>query len=191
MAIDKDKKWIFIHADKCAGKSIESTLFGFKEMAGSDHKPLTWHTQEVIEDCFKFTIVRNPWDRCVSRWFDYQNRFGGLHKGNTIKEYTNYWYQQCHQKQYWNAQSNCSHMITDHEGKINMDLILRFENLEEDWKKLQKELGIEKELFHFNKNKTPIGHYSEMYEGDDELKAMVHEMYIEDIRQFGYKYETK
>jgi hypothetical protein len=82
-------------------------------------------------------------------------------------------------------------MITDHEGKINMDLILRFENLEEDWKKLQKELGIEKELFHDNKNKTPIGHYSEMYENDEELKNMVHEMYIEDIRQFGYKYETK
>ncbi|PTB82515.1 hypothetical protein C9933_01775, partial [Methylophaga nitratireducenticrescens] len=65
-----DLKAIFVHIPKCAGISINKSLFG--NLAGR-HTTLDDYIKifepKAIENYFKFTIVRNPWDRVVSAYF--------------------------------------------------------------------------------------------------------------------------
>ncbi len=61
---------IFIHIPKCAGVSVCQSLFG---NLGPGHLTLRQH-QEVLDSrtfdsMFKFSFVRNPWDRLVSAFY--------------------------------------------------------------------------------------------------------------------------
>jgi chondroitin 4-sulfotransferase 11 len=73
-----DNKCIFIHIPKTAGTSIEHS-FGKITMKGSEVKkhPTTKHHtlqdynlnySDQFNDYFKFTVVRNPWEREYSLW---------------------------------------------------------------------------------------------------------------------------
>ncbi len=69
----KKPKLLFIHIPRTGGSSIEN-FFNFRPCAQMDNKSSRHLTLEEceefcrIEDYFKFTIVRNPWDRLLS-WF--------------------------------------------------------------------------------------------------------------------------
>jgi hypothetical protein len=66
-----------------------------------------------------------------------------------------------------------------------MDFVGRFENLGEDWLELCRKLGIPEEplpLYNTSKHK----HYTEYY--NDELIKIVRNMYIEDVKNFGYRF---
>jgi hypothetical protein len=68
-----DKKIIFIHIPRTGGSSVEK-YFNFK--FSSDWKPKTaqhltleeYSNHYDLDKYFKFTIVRNPWDRLIS-WY--------------------------------------------------------------------------------------------------------------------------
>jgi len=68
-----DKKIIFIHIPRTGGTSVEE-YFQFKHQHGwkpdtAQHLTLKEYSDHYdVEDYFKFTIVRNPWDRLVS-WY--------------------------------------------------------------------------------------------------------------------------
>ena len=88
--INHPHKFIFIHIPKCAGTSIEVM---FNHTASNDHKTpymgkmyekSDHRTQEEMmllpewKDYFKFTIIRNPYDR-IQSVYKYQNRMGLSH----------------------------------------------------------------------------------------------------------------
>lgn len=68
-----EKRLIFIHIPKCAGTSIE-VFFAGKDWAEIDAetKHITCqmaveiYGRDVWDDCFKFSVVRNPWARLLS-----------------------------------------------------------------------------------------------------------------------------
>lgn len=64
-----DTQSIFIHIPKCAGVSVKKALYGSRPGA---HSTLSDYTCifSLKEICtyFKFTVVRNPWDRLVSAY---------------------------------------------------------------------------------------------------------------------------
>jgi hypothetical protein len=68
-----DKKIIFIHIPRTGGTSVEK-YFNFKYEAGwkpktAQHLTLQEYSEHYDTDnYFKFTIVRNPWDRLMS-WY--------------------------------------------------------------------------------------------------------------------------
>ena len=73
-----DHKILFIHIPRTGGTSVEK-FFEFKthdnllstqsSIRNAQHLTLKEYTQEIdIEKYFKFTIVRNPWDRLLS-WY--------------------------------------------------------------------------------------------------------------------------
>lgn len=89
------KAFIFVHIPRTGGNSIQSTLiehaddvlvkksedlnqFGLthREFALTKHSKLRdYHTalgDRVKTDFFKFTCLRNPWDRILSRWFRFK-----------------------------------------------------------------------------------------------------------------------
>lgn len=72
-----ESKSIFVHIPKCAGVSINKSLYG--NLAGGHttfDEYIIIFEPKCIENYFKFTFVRNPWDRVVSAYFFLQK--GGV-----------------------------------------------------------------------------------------------------------------
>ena len=72
-------------------------------------------------------------------------------------------------------------------GRINLNFIGKFENLQEDFNKLCDKMGKKRvKLLEAKKlNKRP--HYSRFY--DDESISIIERLYKDDIKRFDYEYE--
>lgn len=129
-------------------------------------------------DYFKFTVVRNPWDRIVSDLHFCKNK-GFVDQNLTVKQDV---IKNFKSVQRW--KSPCVDWITLN-GENQMDMVLRFENLQHDFQTLCDKLNINATLPMTNISKHK--HYTEYY--DDETRQMVAEKYAKDIEMFGYKFE--
>ena len=138
------------------------------------------------DNLFTFAIVRNPYDRCVSVWQmlePKQNFRFFIEKISkleieTLRIYDNLTYHCCLQSPH----------LTDGNGNIIVDCICRFENLEEDFNKITKIIGIQNSKLPHVK-RTFHKHYSKYY--DEATKIMVTEIYKKDIETFNYKFERQ
>jgi hypothetical protein len=75
--------------------------------------------------------------------------------------------------------------IKDLDGRIQMDFIGRFENLQEDFAYIADRIGLEDaELPHLLAGKNPS--YVDFY--DDHCRKLVADKYAEEIELFGYKF---
>lgn len=81
-------QFIYVHPPKCAGKTFEHSLFGFKPMAKSCHCRISDYSEEEVNKKFKMTFVRNPYDRFVSYAYDFCRRHGkNQYQTKNIKEH--------------------------------------------------------------------------------------------------------
>ena len=199
-------KFIFIDICKTAGTSINrSFLANFPDVdfegyhhsipnmvSGEDCGAVcSYITQEDIELNSLFTVVRNPYDRLVSLYFWGKNN--EYSECNTFKDFVinviNNKYTEYNQHRY----KSQVHWISDINGKIVVDNILRFENLETDFEELLKKLKIPNfKLIKTNTAYQRSGivrkHYSYYY--DEETKNMVTEFYKDDLEAFNYCFEN-
>ena len=196
--INFKKKFVFIHIPKTAGTSIESSLdegdsilkrgeteYGYARPL--NHLTLTQALNHrdvdpnITKDFFKFTFVRNPWDKVISECFcgQIQVIFKDDH---TIKE---------------KIKTACSWAKGGYGGHCqkqidfvkaqgsSMDFIGRFEDLQKDYKHICETLKIPHlPLPHLNKSKR--SHYREYF--NNETEDLVRETYKEDIEKFNYEY---
>ncbi len=167
-------KTIFVHINRTGGSSIE-TAFGKK--LKNHQRP-----KEIIEKIglekwnkfFKFTFVRNPWDRIVSIYHHRkQNR-------KIVNEESHKWIYSINE-----SYSFSQIWWLKHKNKIDMDFIGKFENLELDFKKVCKEINANLKLPHVNSSKHT--HYSSYYDLDS--KKFVSKVCEEEIELFKYKFE--
>jgi len=178
-------KFIFIHIAKTAGQSMVRGVFMDKiedavNSPGLD-APIN---SEKWADYFKFTFVRNPWDRMVSA---YNYHIPGVKKGESFADFVrNYaWDEEGDPyNKHWLDQY--LHVEGVNDGKGWIDFVGRFENLEEDWNKACKVIGTEWKLPHRNVNHAnPRNkHYTDYY--DDDSKKIVEEAYQRDLELYGY-----
>jgi len=142
-----------------------------------------------INDYFKFTVCRNPFERVVSDycWFS-KRRFVKAH--TTLKDYllirNGYEkFNHCNDISGRGDHFYTQFKFIEIDGKSRIDFIIRFENLQEDFNIVCDKIGIPRQQLPHG-NRTEHKHYIEYY--DEETKQMVAEKYAKDIEYFGYKF---
>ena len=130
---------------------------------------------------FRFTFVRNPFDRLVSSYNYLTGGFGneGDQKyGETLpKSFKDFVHN--------GINLNWLHLRPMRDwADSRIDYIGRFENINRDFVDISRIMGKYAKLDHINK--APHKHYTEYY--DDELKEIVGKVYAEDIEYFGYEF---
>jgi hypothetical protein len=149
---------------------------------------------------FKFTFVRNPWDRLLSCYMSKVVRSGA---GMPMGKYGNVILRRNMSFQEF-AEAVC--LIPDEEANIHFcsqhvfvcsrgsgknvlaDYVGRFENLEEDFEIVTKRIGINAQLPHAANTASIRGSrsYRDFY--GEKLARMVGERYREDVEIFGYSF---
>ena len=196
--INHKHKFIFVHINKTAGTSIGNILGKLSRNQIGKHQSIKEYSKLAdnahgFENYFKFTFVRNSWDRFLSL-YKYRvktNQTKLRRRPVSFKEWAKNIYDK--NPKHYNIPNELQLLmlseqldwITDTTGKVNMDFIGRFENLQEDFNTVCDKIGIPKQkLPHINK--TEHKHYTEYY--DDETREIVTEKYAKDIEYFGYEF---
>jgi len=77
--------------------------------------------------------------------------------------------------------------LCDENWRVMVDFVGRYENIEEDFGRVCKRIGIETpRLLHINNSKIPHGDYREYYDAD--TRAIVEKISEPTLRIFGYAY---
>ena len=182
--IDHDKKIIFLHPNRCGGKSIELSLFNRSPEKGSaDHngpeKYVDTFGLDVWNNYYKFGFCRNPWDKIVSLFFYRKNNQKKEFVFKSLSDYLlngeeRYPYDFKLQKKYFT-----------YEGK-KIDFIGRFENYHKDFNTLTKKLNLNIILPHVNQSIGKM-YYKDMF--DKKTKLLVEEKFYDDIKYFEYSFD--
>lgn len=200
MWLSNKHKALFIHPIKTAGTSIEVAL----EVCGENcfkvfknHATIT--DAEYILNLnlfFKFSSVRNPWDWEVSHyhWILQQHKIDPNRGKNpaydTVSKYDCFddYVKNCLGIGIVKFDDQTSYLI-DKSGKIAVDKLIKYENLEQDFISACSSFMSEDELDrvrlkHFLK--TEREHYKEYY--SKESKEIIEKLRSEDIKNFNYQY---
>jgi len=189
---------IFVRIPKNATQSISLSLFG---NLGGGHLPIlkynVIYSRKEFQNYFKFTFVRNPWDRLVSAY--HFLRAGGVGNEHDMK-----WKERLEKyyptfdtflKEWVNSKDVAWGMhfksqyqfVCDENFRIMVDFVGYFENLESDFDYVKKKLGVNTSLTNVNKTKSKKNHYRNYY--SSETAEIVARVYHHDIRIFGYNFD--
>lgn len=165
---------------------------------------------ETWDESYKFTFVRNPWDRAISVWKQFKKDKKYLAaKGlpldlpfgkfiNMIEHYNferfnpnvHWIYRHLHPQHkhvdwiYWHLYPQHKHVV-DENGKTMVDFIGRFENLQKDFDHVCAVLDIPPTTL-IPANQTIHRHYSHYY--NKEHQNVIHDKFKTDIDWFNYKF---
>ena len=202
--ISFQKRFLFVHIPKTGGNSIQAVLRQYSEQEivaahshqdGTErfavrdpkykikkHSPLRAYRDALGDDQFsklyKFTCIRNPWDRMVSYYF-------------TPTQSPETWNRKKFRKVISKAVSVADYLRLDkgeEDPFENVDYIMRFENLASDFRTVCEALSISPPTLP-QYNRSNREHYSKYY--DDELREFVRARFVAEIERFGYKFEEK
>jgi hypothetical protein len=194
-----ERKCIFVHITKCAGISVGMSLFG---NLGGGHLRITHYqlifSQREFEEYFKFTFVRNPWDRLVSA-------FQFLIKGGTNKvdrawsarnlaripdfdTFVRGWVNRKNVNSWKHFVPQYKFVCEPRSEVPKVDFIGYFECLAEDFAYIQQKIGSNSDLKHLNKTEGAKKDYRDYY--TDATRKIVEDVYAEDIRIFGYDFDN-
>ena len=184
--LDKENKFLFFGNHKAGLTSVNRTLLkdrviNWKSFKKNYYKEFDKYSDEEIQNMFKFTIVRNPFDRLVSAFFY-------LRKHNIIpkKEFIDFIKQDIAVKgPDVDPHVHFQYPSAYYEKNVFVDYIARLENIENDWKVIASSIGCPPKLPH--RNRTNHKPYQQYY--DKESVEIVKEIYRLDIRWFGYRFE--
>lgn len=199
-----DRHLVFVHLRRTAGNSIEAALGGivlfdrfFRRTDAWDnrlHRGRSWYKRDrrghrihstaaeiralhrdAFDRCFRFTIVRNPWEQMASL-------YGRLHPQD--RGFAGF--------RTWLGGFDLAPgtvpaaSLYDAAGRCLVDFIGRFERLQADFDEACDRAGIPRcRLPHTNTAAGPRA--ATLY--DDETRGLVERLYAADIARFGYEFE--
>jgi len=209
--ISLQKNFLFVHVPKTGGNSLSSALLRYSE---DELATSMWHQdgverfdinnpgygthkhsiladyravlpEELYAGLFKFSVLRNPWERVISAYFS-------PHRVLRM-EIVGGWKRECFLELIESGRDivrPMRHFITSHpppEGTLDseLDLLLRYENLEADFAELCDRIGVPRiALPRLNASeRKPYTHYY-----DAELREIVGQHYAEEIAFGGYEF---
>jgi Sulfotransferase family len=202
--ISFQKRFLFVHIPKTAGNSIQSVLRDYSEdqlvalrneQDGIErfglrnpkynikkHSTLSEYRDalgdEQFRTLYKFTCVRNPWDRMVSYYF-------------TPTQNPETWDRKKFRAIISKAVSVADYLRLDNGADdpfANVDYIMRFENLADDFRAVWTAIGISPVTLP-QYNRSSREHYGKYY--DDELREFVRTRFAAEIERFGYTFEEQ
>jgi hypothetical protein len=202
--ISLQKRFLFVHIPKTAGNSIQSVLRDYsedelvalrKEQDGIErfglrnpnykikkHSTLSEYYEalgnEQFRRLYKFTCVRNPWDRMVSYYF-------------TPTQKPENWNRKKFRETISKAVSVPDYLRLDNGDAnpfANVDCIMRFENLADDFRGVCDAIGISPPALP-QYNRSNRQHYSKYY--DNELRELVGARFAAEIERFNYSFEEQ
>ena len=179
--------FIFVHIPKSAGSSMGKF---FKPKYGGPEVHWKTHDVNLYKDYYKFTFVRNPWDRWVSEYkWSRRQKWAKQLKPMTFVQYCKCkkqnlasMYARKERVHLWTQVDVIKHCL----GRVDeLSFIGRFENLQEDFNIVCDKIGIPRQQLP-HKNKSKHKHYTEYY--DNETREIVAKKYAKDIEYFEYKF---
>jgi len=197
--ISHKHKFLYIHIPKCGGVSIKNALKNNEVKRDLLHNDLNnkrlIKQEDKLKKYFKFSFVRNPWDRMISLYHYFsqfkESRVFYSDNINIIKKTQDMSFLDFCTKKNWQKMHNGFHFkpmtdwISNDSGSLSLDYIGRVESLQKDFDIICDKIGIPHQELP-RKNKSKHKHYTEYY--DDETKQIVAEKYAKDIKHFGYKF---
>src|SRR6056300_1403113 len=142
--ISINKNFAYIHIPKTGGTSVTSSLLEFsKNKSIHQHTDMVWIKKNLgnkFDDCFKFTFVRNPFDRIVS-FYCYRKAQNDW--TNTLnKSFEEFVYEDIYNRKNDPFIGNqIDWLKLNREVKCNF--IGRFENLQQDFNEVCRIVGIQ------------------------------------------------
>jgi hypothetical protein len=225
---------VFVHIPKTAGMSIEQVFVDLMGLTWKTRAPLLLGRNEdprrgppklehlrareylacghltaaQLESYFKFSFVRNPWDRIVSEY---------KYRGYPVKvDFKTYLFKHLPPPGWSDAYSHVMpqyDFLHDEAGKLLVDFVGKYETLQAGFDTVCARLGIpptrlpwvnrslekgrlttlralrkqlRRALWSWERKHT-FGHYTEYY--DDESRDLVACLYHKDIEAFGYSFD--
>lgn len=143
---------------------------------------------ETPDDYFKFTNIRNSWDRLVSNFIYYSSGQGGEFGTNEWQKYMGG--RTCFKDFIRNMREEdkkCEHLRDQSLWAKDMDYTIRFDALQGGFDIACDKIGLPRyTLGHKLKSRTSKKHYTEYYE--DDMVDIVRDLYAEDIERFGFEF---
>ncbi|WP_425044224.1 sulfotransferase family 2 domain-containing protein [Primorskyibacter sp. S87] len=201
MPIYPSHKALFVHIPKNGGSTVTTLLkrdsFFGRRVNQTDPRDGGRETiSELLEvmgdeakDYFKFSFVRNPWDRAVSAYHYVCQRRPEMVSVNshpTFAEFTRAFAddpEQFLKIRYFRPQFE---YLTTQDGDRPLDYIGHFENYDSDLRDVLKKIGIRRTLIRHRK-KTKRSDYRDYY--DDRAREAIAGIYARDIEELGYEFE--
>jgi hypothetical protein len=196
--ISFEKNFLFVHIKRTGGTSVESVLDKYSEdriclrrrdenfevrndeLKTRKHSPLSQYKEvipkEKYDNLFKFTIIRNTWERVFSyyNYYIYTRRlpFDRMQFIEFIQKRVQpiRWYICCDDSEQLNW---------------NMNMFLHFEDLAEHFKVLCKKIDIPHQDLPFI-NKLEYSHYTDYI--DDRIRNLIGEKFKEEIEFFDFEF---
>lgn len=215
MPIYHNHKAIHVHIPKSAGTTIMVPMMGDREdivrkgianyeylfgneiYKGGMGRPLQHMTikeimtrvdDDIFNSYFKFSVVRNPWDRMVSEFF-WQKQHS-LANPVTLDDFLESFLTERSKEEYNTMDSDDSHRIPAYnflhvDGNLSVDKVFRYENIERDIKEISDMFGIEmKERW----NSSPRGKMSYRFFYNDFTRDLVEWHFEKDIETWDYEF---
>ena len=174
----------------------EFSKLGLKNLQHADAKVIKENvSREVWEGYFKFSIARNPWDRAVSFFFWEMRQDPRIKPEKKFYHHLGIPFDEIGQLRELFANflnsgdwpSNDPFYVMN--GKLCVDYIIRYENLQNDFSEVCRRIGIPEMPLPRLKGgiRSNKYHYTDYY--NDETKELVAQRHANDIRLFGYTFE--
>ena len=190
-------KFIFIHAPKTAGNSIQNVLqkysddeifnkrfkggvldrFGLNNFAGGKHATMSHYVRNwddsygKLDDYIITGCVRNPYDRAVSYYF---------YLGNSTFE--------CNNFRRTSSQLSPQTHYYCYNQKNMLDFSISYENIQNDFDNFCKKIGVKCEsLPKANVSRRKTKPYKEYIDSCSEATEIVNNKFGGDISTFGYE----
>lgn len=194
----KESNSVFVHIPKTAGLSIVRAVYGENVKRGGHRRILFYQKLfRDFDDYFKFSVVRNPWDRLYSAYqfiqkggineHDQNAREMHLSEITSFEEFVMNW---LNEEKVWTIIHFFPQhfFLTSKNQTLLVDYIMRFENMIEDVKILERRLNKKITIPHENKtteSKEYLNNYTE------EMVAKVTKIYQKDIEMFKYSFRNE